>query len=80
MKISKIKKNKQKISRFLFVFFIFKKLLLRVFSKMYSLYDENGILRFVNSDKQACLDYAELFELNSSNICLINLIKSLDKY
>ena len=47
---------------------------------MFSLYDENGILRFVNSDKQACLDYAELFELNSSNICLINLIKSLDKY
>ena len=41
---------------------------------MYYLYDRNGILRFVNSDRKACLDYAELFELNSANFSLINLI------
>ena len=41
---------------------------------MYGLYGRNGILRFVNSDKEACLDYAELFELNSSHFCLMNLV------
>ena len=46
---------------------------------MYGLYDEDGILRFVNSDREACLDYAELFELNSSHCCLMNLIDSVDK-
>ena len=43
---------------------------------MYGLYDRDGILRFVNSDKEACLDYAELFELNSTNFCLMNLRES----
>ena len=46
---------------------------------MYCLYDRDGILRFVNSDREACLDYAELFDLNSSHCCLINLISSMDK-
>ena len=46
---------------------------------MYSLYDKEGVLRFVNSDKEACLDYAKLFELNSAHCCLINLISSMDK-
>ena len=46
---------------------------------MYSLYDKDGILRFVNSDREACLDYAELFELNSTNFCLMNLIENIDK-
>ena len=46
---------------------------------MYGLYDSNGILRFTNSDKKACLDYAELFELNSSYFCVMNLIESSDK-
>ena len=46
---------------------------------MYTLYDEEGILRFVNSDAKACLDYAELFELNSKNFCLVNLSVSVDR-
>ncbi len=40
---------------------------------MYGLYDKEGILRFVNSDKDACIAYAELFELGSANYCLMNL-------
>ena len=46
---------------------------------MYSLYDKDGILRFVNSDKEACLDYAKLFELNSTSFGLLNSIESIDK-
>ena len=46
---------------------------------MYGLYDRDGILRFVNSDKEACLDYAELFELNAAHFCLINLIENTNK-
>ena len=46
---------------------------------MYSLYDKEGVLRFVNSDREACLDYAKLFELNSAHCCLINLISCMDK-
>ena len=45
---------------------------------MYCLYDRDGILRFVNSDRKACLDYAELFELNSTNYTLMNFIDSID--
>ena len=40
---------------------------------MYGLYDKEGILRFVDSDKDACIAYAELFELGSSNYCLMDL-------
>ena len=40
---------------------------------MYGLYDKEGILRFVDSDKYACLAYAELFELGSTNYCLMDL-------
>ena len=40
---------------------------------MYGLYDKEGILRFVDSDKDACLAYAELFELGSTNYCLMDL-------
>ena len=32
---------------------------------MYGLYDKEGILRFVDSDKDVCIAYAELFELGS---------------
>ena len=46
---------------------------------MYGLYDKDGILRFVNSDKDACLDYAQLFELNSAHFCMMNLIENTDK-
>ena len=40
---------------------------------MYVLYDKEGILRFVDSDKDACIAYAELFELGSTNYCLMDL-------
>ena len=40
---------------------------------MFGLYDREGILRFVDSDKDACIAYAELFELSSTNYCLIDL-------
>ena len=46
---------------------------------MYGLYDRDGVLRFANSDREACLDYAKLFELNSAHCCLMNLIVSIDK-
>ena len=46
---------------------------------MYGLYDKDGILRFVNSDREACLDYVALFELNSAQYCLMNLIENIDK-
>ena len=46
---------------------------------MYGLYDKEGILRFVNSDKDACIAYAELFELGSTNYCLIDLANDVPK-
>ena len=51
----------------------------KIFFEMYGLYDKDGILRFVNSDKEACLDYAELFELNSSHFSLMNFIEGTNK-
>ncbi len=44
---------------------------------MYGLYDKEGILRFVDSDKDACIAYAELFELGSTNYCLIDLAQNI---
>ncbi len=46
---------------------------------MFGLYDKEGILRFINSDKDACLAYAELFELGSTNYCLIELASDTKK-
>ena len=46
---------------------------------MYGLYDKEGILRFVDSDKDACIAYAELFELGSTNYCLMNLANNNTK-
>ncbi len=40
---------------------------------MYGLYDREGILRFIDSDKEVCIAYAELFELSSINYCLMDL-------
>ena len=40
---------------------------------MYGLYDKEGILRFIDSDKDVCIAYAELFELGSTNYCLMDL-------
>ena len=45
---------------------------------MYRLYDKDGVSRFINSDREACLDYAKLFELNAAHCCLMNLIASMD--
>ena len=46
---------------------------------MYGLYDKEGILRFVDSDKDACIAYAELFELGSTNYCLMDLSNDTKK-
>ena len=46
---------------------------------MYGLYDKEGILRFVNSDKDACIAYAQLFELDNTNYCLIDLANNAKK-
>ena len=46
---------------------------------MYGLYDKEGILRFVDSDRDACIAYAELFELGSTNYCLMNLAEDKQK-
>ena len=46
---------------------------------MYGLYDKEGILRFVDSDKDACIAYAELFELGSTNYCLMDLASDRKK-
>ena len=43
---------------------------------MYGIYDRDGVLRFLNSDRAACIDYAKLFELNSENC---SSIVSFDK-
>ena len=44
---------------------------------MYGLYDKEGILRFVDADKDACVAYAELFELGSTNYCLLDLANDM---
>ncbi len=46
---------------------------------MYGLYDKEGILRFVDSDKDACIAYAELFELGSTSYCLMDLANDSEK-
>ena len=46
---------------------------------MYGLYDKEGILRFVDSDKDACIAYAELFELGSTSYCLMDLSNDTKK-
>jgi len=46
---------------------------------MYGLYDKEGILRFVDSDKDACIAYAELFELGATNYCLMDLARDTKK-
>ena len=47
---------------------------------MYGLYDRQGILRYVNSDKDACLEYAALFELNDKNYSLLSLNNKEDEF
>ena len=43
---------------------------------MFGLYDKEGILRYINSDRDACIAYAELFDLNSSTYSLMSLSES----
>ena len=46
---------------------------------MYGLYDRQGILRFTDSDKEVFIAYAELFELESANYCLMDLAENNNK-
>ena len=46
---------------------------------MFGLYDKEGILRLVDTDKDACLAYAELFDLGSTNYCLMDLANDGEK-
>ena len=43
---------------------------------MYGLYDKEGILRFVDSDKDACIAYAELFAKSSAYAMQASLSES----
>ena len=45
---------------------------------MYGLYDREGILRYVNKDKDACIAYAELFDLNTQSYLLMSLSDTID--
>ena len=45
---------------------------------MYGLYDREGILRYVNTDKDACIAYAELFDLGAQSYLLISLNNTVD--
>ena len=47
---------------------------------MYGLYDKEGILRYVNSDKDACIAYAELFDLNSQSYVLMSLNETIEEF
>ncbi|QBE70179.1 hypothetical protein SynWH8101_2613 [Synechococcus sp. WH 8101] len=38
---------------------------------MYGLYDSDGILRFMGGCREACEDYAALFELSLANCSLL---------
>ncbi len=40
---------------------------------LYGLYDTDGILRFIGGDREACVAYAELFDLPSIHCCLVAL-------
>ena len=47
---------------------------------MYGLYDREGILRYVNTDKDACIAYAELFDLNAQSYLLMSLNDTIDEF
>ena len=46
---------------------------------MYGLYDKEGVLRFFDTDKDACIAYAQLFGLASTSYCLLNLASDSKK-
>ena len=45
---------------------------------MYGLYDRDGILRYINSDKDACIAYAELFDLNAQSYLLMSINETIE--
>ena len=47
---------------------------------MYGLYDKEGVLRYVNADKDACLAYAELFDLNGQSYLLMTLNDAIEDF
>tara|TARA_B100000575_G_C22683255_1_gene415191 strand:+ start:405 stop:560 length:156 start_codon:yes stop_codon:yes gene_type:complete len=47
---------------------------------MYGLYDKEGILRYVNADKDACLAYAELFDLSAKSYSLMPLNDNIEDF
>ena len=47
---------------------------------MYGLYDKEGILRYVNSDKDACIAYADLFDLNAQSYVLMSLNDTFEDF
>ena len=47
---------------------------------MYGLYDKEGILRYINSDKDACIAYAELFDLNAQSYLLISINDTIEDF
>ena len=67
------------MSHLSFIFSLYLSKVIFYFLQMYGLYDKEGILRFVDSDKDACIAYAELFELGSTNYCLIDLANDTKK-
>ena len=44
---------------------------------LYGLYDTDGVLRFICADKEACLAYAELFELPQPEYSLMALAENV---
>lgn len=40
---------------------------------MHGLYDHDGILRFIGLDREACVAYAELFDLSLASCSLMDL-------
>ena len=40
---------------------------------MFGLYDRDGILRFTGRDREACIAYAELFDLQSIECHLLDI-------
>tara|TARA_Y100000589_G_scaffold287299_1_gene288021 strand:- start:96 stop:281 length:186 start_codon:yes stop_codon:yes gene_type:complete len=46
---------------------------------MYGLYDREGILRYVNSDRDACIAYAELFDLKAQSYSLMSMNETIEE-
>lgn len=40
---------------------------------MHGLYDHEGVLRFIGLDREACIAYAELFDLSLNHCSMLDL-------